>query len=224
MAIAAGLLERAVARKRAALELGQVTTQTLVRSTSELRRIADVALTARRQRVLAVEQKRMHEMCRGPTIVVVAAPALQRVQVLLHLFVQRRLRHFVVGSMTGEAVLGSQLHVGHLEVLGTFATWRARDIHEAEQRSKEEPFHGKYRTEQNDALVDGQCCAFPFRSAKKKVPVEATELGESGHSGKKSGVRWSATPSFQIRMSVEKLEPPRGPFASSLLEPLRNAR
>lgn len=61
-------------------------------------------------------------------------------------------------------------------------------------------------------------------SKGEKILGEATELGESGHSSKKSGVRWSATPSFKIRMSVEKLEPPRGPFASSLLEPLRNAR
>jgi hypothetical protein len=136
VAIAAGSLERAVTGKRAALELCQVTTQTFARRTGELRRVADMALAARDQSVLPVERKRMLEMCGRPAVVVVAAPALQRVQVVLHLLMQRRFRHFVVRSMTGDAVSRGQLHMGHLEVLRTFATQRARGTREAEQKTE----------------------------------------------------------------------------------------
>ena len=81
--IAASLLEHGVPRKCAALEIVQMTADTLFRSADKDGRIAEVTLSAGNSGMLAVEQERVIEMSGRPTIIVVAAPALQWVEIIL---------------------------------------------------------------------------------------------------------------------------------------------
>ena len=151
MAVTTGCLERPVPGERAALELVEVTAHALIRSASELGRTTDVALPTFGQRVLPVERKRMREMRRRPTFVVVATAALQRIEISLHLHVERRLCLIVVGAMTGNAVRTGKFHVGHLEIFGTFTPEPTDEAEDAQRQAEDEPFHGDIGVSKREA-------------------------------------------------------------------------
>jgi len=140
-----------VAGESAALELGEVTAHALVRCASKLRGSPDVALPTFGQRVLPVERKWVREMRRRPTLVVVATAALQRIEVSLHLHVERRLCLIVVGAMTGSAVRTGKFHVGHLEIFGTFTPEPTDEAEDAQRQAEDEPFHGDIGVSKREA-------------------------------------------------------------------------
>ncbi len=90
-----------------------------------------MALAAGGQGVLTVEGKRMHEVRRRPAVVVMAAAALRRVEVLLHERMQRRRGQLVVNSVTRNTILGGDLSVHRVEIRRIFAAKCPRGAREA---------------------------------------------------------------------------------------------
>ena len=75
------LLKRRMPGERAAFEFAGVTARTILGCPGEYGRLAVVTSATRSQRVLAVERKRVTEVCRRPSRTIVAAAALFRIEV-----------------------------------------------------------------------------------------------------------------------------------------------